>query len=77
MAGEILFIRWRVIKMVDIRTTRTRDEIEADWVEQGFEMLFDEGDDQIWVNEEQDELLFVSWVNCDVQIYKRDRTVDL
>ena len=63
--------------MVDIRTERTRDEIENDWVEQGFEMLFDEGDDQIWANEEQDELFFVSWVNCEVMIYKRYRTVDL
>jgi len=63
--------------MVDIRTERTRDEIEEDWTHQGFEMLFDEGDDQIWANEEQDELLFVSWVNCEVMIFKRDRTVDL
>jgi len=63
--------------MVDIRTERTRNEIENDWVEQGFEMLFDEGDDQIWVNELQDELLFVSWVSCAVQVYNYERTVDL
>jgi len=63
--------------MVDIRTERTRNEIEEDWAEQGFEILFEEYDDQIWANEEQDELLFVSWVSCDVQIYKRYRTVDL
>ena len=75
VAGEVLFSWWRA--MVDIRTERTRNEIENDWVEQGFEILFEDCDDQIWANEEQDELLFVSWVNCEVMIFKRDRTVDL
>ena len=64
--------------MVEIRTRRTRDEIEDDWSAQGFEMIFEEGDDQIWIKQdEQEELLFVSWVNCAVQVYKLDKIIDL
>ena len=64
--------------MVEIRTRRTRDEIEDDWSNQGFEMIFEEGDDQIWIKQdEQEELLFVSWVNCAVQVYKLDKIIDL
>jgi len=61
--------------MVDVRTERTRNEIENDWTEQGFEILFEDCDDQIWANEEQDELLFVSWISCEVMIFKRDKVV--
>lgn len=57
--------------MVNIRTTRTKEEIEEDWIEQGFEKIF-EDDEQIWVNQRQDELLFVSWTSAVVQVYKYD-----
>ena len=64
--------------MVKIRTRLSRDEIEDDWSNQGFEMILEEGDDQIWVKQdEQEELLFASWVSCSVQVYKLDRVYDL
>lgn len=59
--------------MIETITERTRDEIEADWHNQGFELIFDEYDDQTWIDKEQEELLFVSWVTCEVKIYKLDR----
>lgn len=64
--------------MVEIRAERTRDEIERDLSRQGFHVIFNEDEDeQIWVDKEQDELLFLSWINCQVQVYKLDRTEDL
>lgn len=56
--------------MVETRTHRTRDEIEGDWSQQGFHIIFEEDDDQIWVDEEQEELLFVDWINAQLQVYK-------
>ncbi len=66
-----------MIQLVKTRTHRTRDEIESDWEDQGFEMIFDEDDDQIWVDGEQEELFFVSWVAASVQVYKLVRTESL
>ena len=66
--------------MIDIRTKRTRDEIEEDWTHQGFEKIFEEDDDQIWTDKKQDELLFVTWVNdelIEVIVFKRERVIDI
>ena len=63
--------------MIDIRTVMTRSEIEEDWIEQGFEKLFEEDDDQIWVNEDRDELFYMTWMNGVGMVFKRDRIVYL
>ena len=64
--------------MVEIRTHRTRDEIEETISNQGFHTIFGEDEDeQIWVDKEQNELLFVDWINAQVQVYNLNRTCDL
>ena len=63
--------------MIDIRTVMTRSEIEEDWIEQGFEKLFEEDDDQIWVNEDRDELFYMTWMNGVGMVFKRDQIVYL
>ena len=64
--------------MIEIRTERTRDEIEADLHNQGFSAIFnDDDDEQIWVDDDQDELLFVSWITAQVQVYKLETVIDL
>ena len=63
--------------MIDIRTVMTRSEIEEDWIKQGFEKLFEEDDDQIWVNEDRDELFYMTWMNGVGMVFKRDQIVYL
>ena len=53
----------------------TRSEIEEDWIEQGFEKLFEEDDDQIWVNEDRDELFYMTWMNGIGMVFKRYKMV--
>lgn len=65
------------MNMVETRTHRTRDEIEKDWSNQGFHIIFEEDDDQIWIDKEQNELIFADWVNAQVQVYKLERIDDL
>jgi len=61
--------------MIDIRTVMTRSEIEEDWIEQGFKKLFEEDDDQIWVNEDRDELFYMTWMNGIGMVFKRYKMV--
>ena len=63
--------------MVNIRSTKTRLEIERELQDQDFSLEFEDRDDQIWMNKEQDELLFISWINGSMYVYKRTETVDL
>ena len=66
-----------MIPVVEIQTTKTRDEIEKDLEMQGFELLYHWKDDQIWSNKKQDTLLWVSWINGSIWEYKRMKKHDL
>jgi len=61
--------------MVNIRTERTRYEIEKDWTDQGFDKIFEKDDEQIWTNEDRDELFYMTWMNGICMVFKRDKMV--
>ena len=58
--------------MVNIRTERTRYEIEKDWTDQGFDKIFEKDDEQIWTNEDRDELFYTTWMNGICMVFKHD-----
>jgi len=63
--------------MVDLRTTKTRDEIEQELSDKGFSLVFEDGDDQIWIKNNESEILFVSWVNAELWSYMQLGKADL
>ena len=63
--------------MVELTIKKNRIEIERELKSQGYVLDFSDRDDQIWTNAEQDELLFISWINGSMWVYERKRKVKL
>lgn len=62
--------------MVEILSDKTREEIESELKDKGYKIEFRDRDDQIWLNKEQDEIIFISWINGSAWVYDRTQQID-
>lgn len=76
-AGQKRTILRRMKKMVKIETRMSRQDIENQLKEQGFSLEFEDRDDQIWMDKDQKELLFISWINAVCYCYDRMQKIRL
>jgi len=63
--------------MVDLRTTKSRDEIEQELRDKGYTLDFEDRDDQIWIKDNETEILFISWINAELWSYLQTRKPDI
>jgi len=60
-----------------LQTKISRVQIERQLEIGGYTLEFEDRDDQIWMNKEQDKILFISWINISMYVYRREKVVDL
>lgn len=56
---------------------KTRSQIEEELNKDGFELIYEWRDDQIWADKSQKNLLWISWINSTLKHYELEETQDL